>query len=213
MPNYSALGSRRLPHHDYSQPGAYFVTICVAERTCIFGEIYNGEMRLNQNGRVVSEQWSGLPTHYPFISLDEFVIMPNHVHGIIQINDINQPSVGAGFQPAHGADSTKPHHGLPEIIRGFKTYSARYINELQGTKGTPVWQRNFYEHVIRSETSLNAIRKYILENPLKWDEDPENTKFHQRVIRNRLTVFPETSGLKTRAYWIGFTVPVGGWCP
>ena len=181
LPNYSTLGSRRLPHYDYSQPGTYFVTICVTDRRCIFGEVVNGEMKLNQNGIIVAGQWSGLPTHYPNISLDEFIIMPNHVHGLIRINCANFRSVGAGFQPAVAPGKTKTHHGLPEIIRGFKTYSARKINELQDAKGKPVWQRNYYEHVVRSETSLHAIRTYILENPLKWDEDGENPRLHRSL--------------------------------
>ena len=137
-PNYSELGSKRLPRHDYSQPGAYFVTICTAERQCIFGEIVNGQMRLNKNGLIVAEQWAGQPSHYLNVSLDGFVIMPNHVHGILCLADGSPLSVGAGFQPAHLSPITKPQHGLPEIIRGFKTYSSIQINRLNGTPGNPV---------------------------------------------------------------------------
>ena len=169
-------GSIRLPRYDYTQPGAYFVTICVAGRQCIFGEIIDGVMRPNKNGLIVSEQWAGLPKHYPNALLDEFVVMPNHVHGIIHLIDDSRPSVGAGFQPAHASPRTKPQHGLPEIIRGFKTYSSRGINRLRGTTGEPVWQRNYYEHVVRNDKDMDAVRRYIVENPLEWAEDPENPR-------------------------------------
>ena len=171
---YYGLGSKRLPRHDYSQPGAYFITICAADRRCIFGEVADGEIRLNKNGLIVAEQWARLPSHYPDASLDEFVIMPNHVHGIICLSDGNPSSVGAGFKPARASQPTKRRDGLPEIIRGFKTFSSRRINQLRGTPGNPVWQRNYYEHVVRGEDDLDRIRRYIVENPLKWADDPEN---------------------------------------
>ena len=190
--NYSELGSKRLRKYDYSQPGAYFVTICTADRQCIFGEIMDGEMQLNKNGIIVAEQWAGLPSHHANVSLDEFVIMPNHIHGIICLSDTSQSSVGAGFQPAHSSPPTKSNHGLPEITRGFKTYSSLTINRLRGTSGKPVWQRNYYEHVVRTENDLHAIRKYIVENPLKWELDPENP-----TVRG--TVTASNCGLKTRA--------------
>ena len=101
--------------------------------------------------------------------------------------------VGAGFQPAHTTHPTKPKHGLPEILRGFKTYSSLTINRLRGTPGKPVWQRNYYEHVVRTENDLDAIRRYIVENPLKWEQDPENPAVRGKVMASH-------SGLKTRAY-------------
>jgi len=153
--------SIRLKGYDYSQAGAYFVTICTKARGCLFGEIIDGEMVLNPFGEVVQACWDDLPRHYPHVELDAFVIMPNHAHGIIMI------SVGAGFKPA-------PTHGLPEIIRAFKTFSSRRINDLRDMSGVPLWQRNYYEHVIRNEESLNTIRRYIIENPLRWADDPEN---------------------------------------
>jgi len=176
-PNYPELGSKRLQRFDYSQPGAYFVTICAFNRRCIFGEITHGRMMLNHNGAIVKEQWYGLASHYPNISLDTFVIMPNHIHGIICINEVERPFVGAGFQPADAPPQTNPQHGLPEIIRGFKTYSARGINKLRDTSGTPDWQRNYFEHIVRSKTDLDVVRRYIEENPLKWNEDYENPMF------------------------------------
>jgi REP element-mobilizing transposase RayT len=93
--------------------------------------------------------------------------MPNHVHGIIHLIDAPTVPVGAGFQPAQIPHQSKPNHGLSEIIRGFKTYTARFFNQESGTPGEPVWQRNYYEHVVRTENDLDAIRRYIVENPLK----------------------------------------------
>ena len=157
--------SIRLKGYDYAQAGAYFVTVCTQDRVCLFGNVVDGKMRLNAVGQMVQAAWGDLPNHYPHVELDEFVIMPNHVHGIIFI-------VGAGFKPA----PTIPIkcHGLAEIVRAFKTFSARRINQHLGMSGVPVWQRNYYEHIIRDESSLNRIRQYILDNPLRWTLDREN---------------------------------------
>ncbi|PKB71051.1 MAG: hypothetical protein BZY87_08035 [SAR202 cluster bacterium Io17-Chloro-G6] len=184
-------GSIRLPGYDYTQHGAYFVTMCVAGRRCIFGKIVNGMMQPNKNGLIVAGQWSGLPKHYSNVILDAFVLMPNHIHGILRLKDNETPPVGAGFKPAHASSETKFRHGLPEIIRGFKTFSSRSINRLNGTTGKPVWQRNYYEHVVRSEDDLDVIRRYIVENPLKWAEDPENPRVY-RVVAGASGGGPET---------------------
>ena len=180
--------SIRLKGYDYANAGAYFVTIVTQGRACLFGEIVNGEMQLNQFGRIVKETWNELPHHYHGVACDAFMVMPNHSHGVIGLVDddgVGANDVGAGFKPARGVVAgpnsvraglkpapTRP--GLPEIIRGFKTFSARRINELRETRGVPVWQRNYYEHVIRDEESLNRIREYILNNPARWAFDPEN---------------------------------------
>ena len=160
--NQSARRSIRLRGFDYAQEGAYFVTICTHHRACLFGEVVDDEMRLNANGRLVNETWMGMPRHYPHVELDTFIVMPNHVHGILVL-------VGSGLQPAPA--KMQP---LPEIIRGFKTFSARRINRSRSTPGKPVWQRNFYDHIIRDEVGLDRIRQYILDNPVRWAEDPEN---------------------------------------
>ncbi|HOK59079.1 MAG TPA: hypothetical protein PKZ07_19890 [Sedimentisphaerales bacterium] len=160
--------SIRLKGYDYSLSGAYFVTICMYDRACLFGAVVDGDMRLNDAGRVVYDVWNDLPNHYGYVELDAFVVMPNHVHGIIVI-------VGAGLKPAPTESKPAPtRHGLPEIIRGFKTFSSRRINELRGTPGMPVWQRNYYEHIIRNEESLHRIRSYIANNPIRWYLDQEN---------------------------------------
>jgi len=164
--------SIRLPGYDYSQAGAYFITIVTQDRACLFGDVVDGEMRPNPCGRIVQATWNGLPRHYPAIVLDEFVVMPNHIHGIITLMDVPQ-NVGAGLKPAP-TDTTAKRHGLPEIIRALKTFSARRANALRGTSGTPLWQRNYYEHIIRNEESLNRIREYIVNNPIQWDLDREN---------------------------------------
>jgi len=185
----------RLPAFDYTSPGAYFVTICTHRHQCLFGDIEDGTMRLNPFGQIVRETWDLLPRHYPHVELDSFVVMPNHVHAIIVIvgagfepapesAGLTRPTVRAGFKPAPALEpprlaraGLKPaptSHGLSEIVRGFKTFSARRLNELRRTPGAPAWQRNYYEHIIRDETSLNHIRQYIADNPIRWAYDREN---------------------------------------
>jgi REP element-mobilizing transposase RayT len=159
--------SIRLKDYDYSQSGAYFVTIVTQNRACLLGDIEGAEIRLKSAGRIVQDVWSDLPMHYPYAQLDAFVVMPNYVHGIIMLTD--DMTVGAGFKPA-----PITRHGLPEIIRAFKTFSARRINELRHTPGISIWQRNYHEHVIRDEQSLSRLRQYVLDNPAQWEFDREN---------------------------------------
>ncbi len=161
--------SIRMRSYDYSNPGAYFVTICTWQKECMFGHIVDGEMRLNEFGAVLNECWNRLVNHYFHIELDECIIMPNHMHFIINIVD----TVGAGFKPAPTMTSRK-RHGLPEIVRALKTFSSKQINVIRTTQGRPVWQRNYYERVIRNEKELFQIREYIQNNPRQWDLDKEN---------------------------------------
>ena len=161
--------SIRLKHYDYAEPGMYFVTICTQNKKCLFGNIVDGAMRLNDCGEIVRQTWNDLPNHYRNVGLDMCMIMPNHFHGIIMLTD------GVGPDPntnVGAAPTTK--HGLSEIVRGFKTFSSRRINVLRCTPDASVWQRNFYECVIRNERELFEIQEYIQNNPLKWDLDPEN---------------------------------------
>jgi putative transposase len=163
--------STRLRNFDYSQAGAYFVTVVTAGRKCLLGEIASHEMRPNAFGRLVQSVWYDLPKHYPRVGCDAFVIMPNHVHGVLILTDV--VSVGAG----NGRTGFKPAptgHRLPEIVRAFKTFSARRINEIRDTRGVSVWQRNYFEHVVRNEAELFRIREYVLNNPLQWELDIEN---------------------------------------
>ncbi len=157
--------SNRLRDYDYSERGYYFVTICTKDRKKVFGDVEEGKMNSNRCGEIVSQCWSELPGHYLNCSLDSFIVMPNHVHGIVVINDKND--VGNGSKPF-------PRYGLSEIMRGFKTSSSRKINEEINESRKFQWQKSFYDHIIRNERSLENIRAYILYNPLKWEFDIEN---------------------------------------
>jgi REP element-mobilizing transposase RayT len=133
------------------------------------------QMHLNPYGDIVQSTWYDLTNHITGISLDAFIVMPNHIHGIIRINDIGE--CRAGLEPAPtrtmGTAPTGMRNALPEIIRQFKTFSAKCINKIRNSPGIPVWQRNYYDHIIRNERSLYFIRKYIYENPLKWSIESE----------------------------------------
>ncbi len=162
--------SIRLKGYDYTTAGAYYITMVCHNREHLFGKIVNGEMRLNAYGELVRFTWDDLVHHIPNIELDAFVIMPNHVHGIIVI--VGTASVvGAGSEPA--PSEHKPY-AISEIVRQFKTFSARRINDLRGTRSTSVWQRNYYEHIVRDQRDLERIREYIFNNPLNWESDTEN---------------------------------------
>jgi REP element-mobilizing transposase RayT len=133
-----------------------------ATRDEVFGAIVDSAMRLSAEGMCVAEVWANLPRHYTHVSLDAFVVMPNHVHGILVLGP-----------DAIGGASRAP---LPEVVRGFKTYAARRVNGLRGVSGAPVWQRNYYERIIRDEQELQNVRRYIAENPAHWHEDSENPR-------------------------------------
>ncbi len=156
----------RLSGYDYSQNGHYFVTICTHDRVEWFGVIENGEMHLNENGVIVLESWHDLLTHYHNLRLDACVVMPNHVHGIIIIDN----GSWNGLKPF----PTAGHHGLSEILRGFKTFSSRKINATLQDGKKFQWQKSFHDHIIRSEIDLNNIRQYIDHNPREWSSDREN---------------------------------------
>ena len=158
-PNRHHRRSIRLRGYDDAQPGACFITTVTRGRACLFGEIVDGVMRLNDAGPIVEWTWRDLP---------------NHVHGIIVIHERGtNAAVGAGSEPAPTATTPKPY-GLPEIVRQFKTFSAKRMNEMRGTSGTPVWQRNDCEHIVRDENALRRIRAYIVANPRRWAQDGEN---------------------------------------
>jgi putative transposase len=168
----------RLPKYDYSREGSYFITICAQDRLFVFGDIAEKQIKLNKWGLIVEQCWHDLVKHYTGIELDAFVIMPNHVHGIIVITgDVTViHNVGEGLKPSPtGTDGDKIKcHGLTEIVRAFKTFSAREINEQRNTQGQKVWQRNYYERIIHNELSLNKIREYIINNPRNWHTDGNN---------------------------------------
>ncbi|MDW8213190.1 MAG: transposase [Roseiflexaceae bacterium] len=205
MPSYDPARhhrrSIRLPGYDYTQPGAYFVTIVTHCRTHVFGEVVDGDMRLNAWGDIVRDEWFKTAQIRPYVQLrdDEFVVMPNHIHGIIWI--VGDHMVGARRRRAPTPDiPTRADHtpeilacadhipeihtmeqfgkpvpgSIPTILRSFKSAVTKRINKLCSTPGAPIWQRNYYEHIIRHERALNAIRHYITDNPRRWHLDREN---------------------------------------
>ena len=167
--------STRLKDGDYSRSGGYFVTVCTFHRTSLFGKIVNGRMELNDFGRIVENEWFKSSLIRREIELDAFQIMPNHLHGIIFIQEnfnklISGDSVGAnGRSPLQ----MKPK-SLSSFISGFKSSVTKQINMLQGTPGQNIWQRNFYDRIIRNDDELHKIQEYIVNNPLKWELDKDN---------------------------------------
>ena len=164
-PDVHRRRSIRLPHFDYTCAGAYFVTICTYQRECLFGTLINGTTCHNEFGKITHQRWHELPEHFENIALDQFVVMPNHIHGIIILNDV-PPTVGA----THASSVPKPRP-IGTIVGSFKSAVSRQINAHRNTQGKPVWQRNYYEHIIRGDRDLAAVRKYIADNPTKWTED------------------------------------------
>ena len=172
--------SPRLSGYDYSRGGYYFVTVCTQNRECLFWRPGGAGLGpaptppLNELGRLAAETWADLPNHIAGVELDKFVVMPNHVHGILRLTGVvpnrahpvvSAPSVGAGPRPAHFPVP------LTEVVRQFKSFSARRINAARNTPGAPLWQRSFYDHIIRNEADYLRIWDYIDTNPLRWAED------------------------------------------
>ena len=175
--NKYRIPSTRLTGWDYSRNGYYFVTMCVKNRESVFGRFEHGEMILSDMGNIAEQCWRGIPVHFPFVKLDEFVIMPNHVHGIIII-DNNVETQNLASLPRHASS----RHGktnnfgpqsknLSSIIRGFKIGVKKWanINHIHFE-----WQSRFYDRIIRDEKELLNIRNYIINNPVQWDDDEEN---------------------------------------
>lgn len=197
--------SIRLKGYDYSKAGLYFITICVQDRACLLGKIGNGQMILNDAGRMVESQWLALPQRFANVRMHEFVVMPNHFHGILEIVD---PVVGAtlvvapAMVPRHNDiyidDVVAPNHdmmdrgmvddigkGRPQgvapttvgdMMDAFKSISTvEYIRGVQRNGwqrfNGKLWQRNYYEHIIRDDQSYQRISAYIHTNPAKWKED------------------------------------------
>lgn len=165
--------SLRLKHYDYAQAGAYFVTLCSHDRVNLFGEIVQGEMHLSAAGKIVAEEWQRSTEIRPEIELDEWVVMPNHLHGIVVIN--RDDRVGAhGRTPLREINPNSLYRlprSLGSFIAGFKPSATKRINEMRHTPGVAVWQRNYYEHVVRDAADLRRIREYIATNVLRWQLD------------------------------------------
>lgn len=190
--------SIRLPEYDYTSPGVYFATICVRERLCLLGDVIEGVMRLSAWGEIVHACWCAIPDHFPHVSLDAFVIMPNHVHGILVFHAEaivqqagTRTDVGAQHAaplPPHARDSTGRRPGvaagsLGAVVRSFKAAAARQVYAAPDPPDKPFWQRNYYEHIVRDEPDLDRIRTYIDANPARWANDslyPAVTSQHTR---------------------------------
>ncbi len=176
--------SIRLKGYDYAQVGEYFLTLCIQNRECLLGKIENEEVKLSAIGEIAGEEWLRTPEIRPNVELDEFVIMPNHLHGIVVIREerkgvSQKEKISRGGVLPYAPTTTatpfrSPSGTVGAIIRGFKAASTKRINEMRRTPGAPVWQRNYYEHVIRDENDLDRIREYILMNPAGWTIDEEN---------------------------------------
>lgn len=206
LPNKYHRKSIRLQGYDYSQAGLYFITICCQDRACLFGEIVDGEMICKDTGNIANQCWLDIPNHFPNMVLHEYVVMPNHIHGIVEIigtdnvgaknispynnvmanddspnNDdvgtknilpnnnvmANDDGIGAnGYSPLPPNGTSKT---IGSMVRGFKIGVTKWIR--QNTNVYDVWQRNYYEHIIRNEQFYHRISEYIINNPKKWNED------------------------------------------
>jgi putative transposase len=191
--------SIRLDHFDYSNPGAYFITICVKDRKSMLGKVVNRQMVLNEYGRIAQRELLKSQEIRKEISIDEYIIMPNHIHVIVFIGNVDVGANGRspGMETAEisqRANRRSPDNETAEItdrangrsplrmtpksissfISGFKSTTTGQINLLRKAQGNPFWQRNYYEHIIRDEAELNEIRQYIVFNPGQWDYDREN---------------------------------------
>ena len=165
--------SIRLKGYDYTQNGAYYITIVTYQRQHLFGEVVNSEMELNELGKIAHDEWFKTAELRPYVELfeDDFVVMPNHAHGIIWIVN-NKNIVGDNIEKFG-----KPvAHSIPTIVRAYKSAVTYAINKLQNQRGAVLWQSNYYEHVIRNEQDYQAKHDYILSNPMNWDEDEENIR-------------------------------------
>ncbi|MFH1061832.1 MAG: transposase [Candidatus Omnitrophota bacterium] len=194
----------RLKEYNYSLPGYYFVTICTYNRECLFGNIIDNQINLNDSGKMIDERLQTLPEHYDDILIDNYIVMPNHIHAIIiikepvgaaprgrpglQSNNIliennifsNGPAQGQSNGQAQGPVPTGKL-SLSDIIHRFKSLTTkRYIDGVKNNNWQPfdkhVWQRSFYDHIIRTDTTLKNIRAYIINNPATWDNDEHNPK-------------------------------------
>jgi REP element-mobilizing transposase RayT len=190
--------SVRLKGYDYAQPGAYFVTICVRDRKCLLGKIINDQVQKSEYGRVAESFWAQIPVRFPNVSIDVFVVMPNHIHAIVMIHGptrrgavtaplggvtppLRQDGALGGVTPplrqggaSGGVTAPLRRPTLGQVVAYYKYETTKQINQVRGTPGCPFWQRGFYDHVVRNERDLNAVREYVANNPLKWALDRDN---------------------------------------
>jgi putative transposase len=201
--------SIRLQGYDYTRAGAYFITICAENRVCLFGDITNGEMVLNSFGEIASSRWHAIPERFRHVGVDEFVVMPNHIHGIMIIDAVGAPLAGAldiagagtrnssneTYPPTPDDDAAETNNRttgndratarvaptVGDIVGGYKSICVYEClvwinNHDENRKLGKLWQRNYWEHIIRDEIELNRIREYIRNNPVQWREDRLNPR-------------------------------------
>jgi len=171
----------RLKDYDYSQEGAYFITICIQNRQCLFGDIKDGNMFLNQAGEMVRSVWENLSRRFVHVISDEYIVMPNHIHGVIIIDRRGESCIRPNY--SMGDHKDRPYgtatNSIGRIIQAYKSVTTnRYILDVKKHNWPPfagrLWQRNYYEHIIRNEKDLHEIREYIANNPINWEKDEEN---------------------------------------
>ena len=177
MKQYKTRKLNRLKDYDYSLTGYYYVTVCTNSRREIFGIIENDTIKINQYGKIVQEAWLKIPNHFNNIELDKFIIMPNHIHGILIIHrPVGTAPTREGCEAGTALSFNKnsKNNNLSIIIGSFKSAVSKQINHINNHKFK--WQRSFYGHIIRTNDSLHKIREYIANNPLTWDNDDHNIK-------------------------------------
>lgn len=174
--------SIRLRGYDYSQPGAYFITICTHQRQSLFGDIVDGVMMLNTAGNIAYSEWKNISGMRHDVSLCEFVIMPNHMHGIINVGAHCMRPMNDDIRPVSDGQKSGRVQRAPtvgDIVRGYKSAVTKRVWDLCGHHGQSVWQRNYYEHIIRNDQAYSNIVEYIHSNPQKWQDDIYCTKIVQ----------------------------------
>jgi putative transposase len=187
--------SIRLQDFDYTQPGMYFLTFCTQDMECLFGEVIENSVILNTFGEIAKEEWLKTPVIRKYVALGEFIIMPNHVHAMLEILDVGAtrrvapnahldqtihlvPSDSNLSRATHRVAPTGPAPGsVGAIVGQFKSVVTKQINSMRNTRGISIWQRNYYEHVVRNNESLADICDYIINNPQRWVLDKENLDF------------------------------------
>jgi putative transposase len=180
-PNIHHRRSIRAHNYDYTEAGAYFLTLCTHQKQCLFGEIIEAEMKLNRFGDFVYRNWLSTEFIRDEVILDHFVVMPNHFHAIVffvQLDTVKLNNKTADIEkPTSSNGETKLRRSaksLGSLVAGFKATTTAEINTLRNSRGVPVWQRNYYDHVSRNEKDLERIREYIRNNPARWEYDREN---------------------------------------
>jgi putative transposase len=169
--------SVRIRGYDYSQPGAYFITICTSQKKMVFGEVTQGIIHLSKLGGTANQELEQLSLNFSKIHLDVFVVMPNHIHVLITIS-----AKDALIQAANPEAFRHPVSGsIPTIVRAYKSAVTRRAGMLRNNPISDVWQRNYYEHVVRTEREKEQICAYIISNPDRWDTDKENPVVHPLV--------------------------------